>query len=225
MAARTVVLVHGAWHGSWCWDLVVPQLHAAGVPTIAVDLPMSGFADDVECVRRGIADATTPVVLVGHSYGGVVITEAGRDPAVEHLVYLCAFAADEGRSAMNAVDDELPSTDLGAAVHIDGAWATLDREGARSSFYNGCAPGDAEAALDRLRPIAIDSLSGTVGVPAWRDRPSTYVVCTDDQAVHPALQRRLASVCSTVVEWPTGHSPFLTRPDDVAALLLELATR
>jgi pimeloyl-ACP methyl ester carboxylesterase len=221
----TVVLVHGAWHGAWCWDKVVALLSAAGVPASAVELPLTSLADDVDATRAAIDAVGGPVVLCGHSYGGVVITEAGNHPAVVDLVYLCAFALEEGESAAaTASDQHLPSTDLADALRIseDGV-ASIDLDGARAGFYLDCAPGDADAAVARLRPMSFSCFTDAVTTAAWRDRPSTYVVCGDDRAVHPDMQRFLAKRCTTSVEWATGHSPFVSHPELVADLLTGLA--
>ena len=219
-----VVLVHGAWHGGWCWNKVVALLDAANVPNVAVDLPLTSLADDAAATRRAIDAVGGPVVLCGHSYGGIVITEAGSHPDVRHLVYLCAFAVDVGRSAADSVDAELPSTDLQQAlVFADDGFVTIEREGARRGFYGDCEPADGDDALDRLRPIAFECLTTRTSTAAWADRPSTYVVCTLDEAVHPALQRVLARRCTDVVEWPTSHSPFLSQPSRVADLLIDLS--
>jgi pimeloyl-ACP methyl ester carboxylesterase len=224
VTAASVVLVHGAWHGAWCWEKVVTLLDGAGVPSVAVELPLTSLADDVAATRQAVDAIGGPVVLCGHSYGGVVISEAGDHPDVRHLVYLCAFVVEEGHSGMNAVDEPTPSGDLEHAVRLgeDGS-VTLDRQSARTCFYLDCSPADADAALDRLRPTAMACLIGTTTTAAWRHRPSTYVVCTEDKAGHPDLQRTMARRCTDVVEWPTSHSPFLSRPDLVAELLVEIS--
>jgi pimeloyl-ACP methyl ester carboxylesterase len=218
----TVVLVHGAWHGAWCWDEVVARLDADSVSNIAVDLPMTSLADDVAATRAAIDAADGPVVLVGHSYGGVVISEAGNHPAVRHLVYLCALAVDSGRSAASSVeDDSLPGTALGDAFRVaDDGLVTVEPGSVVECFYADCDPDLAAAAADRLRPIAFGCLTDTVSHAAWHDRPSTYVVCTEDAAVHPEVQRVLARNCTDVVEWSTSHSPFLSQPDLVSDLLV-----
>ena len=222
----TVVLVHGAWHGAWCWDKVVAGLGARGLPVAAVELPVTSFEDDVNATRAAIDAAGGPVVLCGHSYGGAVITEAGDHPSVAHLVYVCAFALDDGEStAAAATSEDLPSTDLGDAFRFseDGEMVHLDPEGARTSFYLDCDPAEADAALARLRPMPFSCFTTPITKVAWRDRASTYAVCADDRAVHPALQRLLAARCTTSVEWPTSHSPFVSRPELVVDLLTELA--
>ena len=220
----TVVLVHGAWHGAWCWSTVVELLDAAGVPSIALDLPLTSLADDVATTKRAIDAVDGPIVLCGHSYGGIVVTEAGVHRRVRHLVYLCAFSVGVGRSAADAVDDDLPGTDLEKGlVFTDDGFVTIEREAARRAFYLDCEPADADDALDRLRPIAFECLTTRTTVAAWAGRPSTYAVCTSDEAVHPELQRVLARNCTNVVEWPTSHSPFLSQPSRVADLLVDLS--
>jgi len=223
---KTVVLVHGAWHGAWCWDKVTPRLGGAGVDHVAVELPLASFEDDVLAAREAIVQVGGPVVLCGHSYGGAVITEAGHQPNVEHLVYVAAFACDEGESPANtATDAGAPSTDLDAALIIndDDGDIALDRRNAPAVFYHDCTPEDVESALRQLRSIQLCCLTTAVGPPAWKTKPSTYVVCSEDRGVHPELQRLMAKRCNESVEWPTAHSPFLNRPDLVADLLIELA--
>lgn len=222
----TVVLVHGAWHGAWCWEKVVPLLERDGIRVVAIHLPLTSLHDDV----RATADALDRIdgrgVLCGHSYGGAVITGAGDHPAVEHLVYLTAFACDEGESpSATAVDTPLPSTDLpdALAFNDDGTIVSLKPDSAVKGLYHDCDPVDVDAALARLRPMSLRCLTTPVGPPAWRVKPSTYVVCAEDQGVHPELQRLMARRCTNSIEWPTAHSPFLNRPDLVASLLAGLA--
>jgi pimeloyl-ACP methyl ester carboxylesterase len=141
-------------------------------------------------------------------------------------VYLAAFACDEGESLANtAPDSGAASRDLSGLLVIDddGATCHVDPERARAVFLHDCAPEDAEAAIARLRPMQLACLNTPVRRPAWMDKPSTYAVCTEDQAVHPELQRIMAKRCTENVEWPTAHSPFLNRPDLVAALLIDRA--
>src|SRR4051794_29940134 len=143
----TVVLVHGAWHGAWCWDKVVPLLDDAGVPVVAFDLPFTSLQGDAEATTRVLDRVDGPVVLCGHSYGGAVITEAGHHPSVERLVYITAFACDEGESvAATATGAEIPATELGDALVIEDGTAVLTRDGAVKSLYHDCDPADIEAA-------------------------------------------------------------------------------
>jgi pimeloyl-ACP methyl ester carboxylesterase len=232
--SRTAVLVHGAWHGAWCWELVGQRLDAASVPYVALDLAGrdrdAGLDDDAAVVRAAHDAVDGDVVLVGHSYGGAVITDAGDHSAVSHLIYLCAFALDDGETCLSAAAGDPAAAsinhdgrpDMGAGFRVgDDGLVTLDPGIATTCFFNDCDPSVTTWALERLTAHPLRSLQQPPRSVAWRARPSTYVVGADDLAVHPDLQRILARRCTTAVEWPTGHSPFLSRPDLVADLIVE----
>jgi pimeloyl-ACP methyl ester carboxylesterase len=219
----TLVLVHGAFHGAWCWDKVTKLLDSAGVPSIAVDLPLTDFESDVETTSAAIEDAGSPVVLVGHSYSGSVITEAGNHPAVRHLVYVSAVVSEPDGTIASSIEGQTPTGLVAGFRYAQDGTITVDRDVARECFYADCDPVEAEAALDRLRPLGSLCFSGAVKRAAWREKPSTYALCTDDRALDPISQRELAVRCTKVVEWPTSHSPFLSRPELVAELLVGLA--
>ena len=232
----TVVFVPGAWHGAWCFDPVLARLTAAGVSAIALDLPGRGadrgeltdLHGDADRVRQVLDAIPGDVLLVGHSYGGAVITEAGVHPAVRHLVYLAAHVLREDESCMAAALEEATvishdgRPDLGAhlVIHPDGV-STLD-EGVAPLFYGDCPPAAVDWAMGQLGPQLMASLAQQPEAVAWRERPSTYVVCEQDQAIHPDLQRILARRCTNAVAWPTGHSPFLSQPQLVADLVRDL---
>ena len=228
---RTVVLVHGAWHGAWCWERVIPLLDAAAVPLVVVDLPSvshdnATLHDDADYVRGALDSIDGDAVLLGHSYGGAVISAAGVHPNVAHLVFLCAFALDVGESAQdNSLTGGDGASDLGAALVLGDGVLTVDPDHAVAAFYHDCAPDVAAGAIDRLRPQSLAALTGEVDAAAWRDKPSTYVVCTEDRALPVALQRSNAERIGESVDWPTSHSPFLSRPELVAELLVELSSR
>jgi pimeloyl-ACP methyl ester carboxylesterase len=232
--SATVVLVHGAWHGAWCFDRVVPLVRARDVAVCAVDLPGGGFEADVAHVRAVIDAIDGDVVLLGHSYGGAVITDAGAHASVRHLVFLCAFSIAENESCVSAASGEPAAAlishegrpNLGAAmVHHDDGTSTLAREGARACLYSDVDDDTFEWAYAQLRGQRNDSLSASPRGVAWRTKPSTYVVCSEDQGVHPDLQRIMARRCTETIEWRTGHSPFANHPDLVADLLIDLALR
>lgn len=235
-----VLLVHGAWHGAWCWERVVAGLADRGVRSVAVDLP--GHGDDHGPLADLHADAARvtgaldamgePTVLVGHSYGGAVITEAGTHPMARQLVYIAAFALDTGESCMSAATAESeaagiswegrPNLGEGFVVAEDQT-VTLDPAVAAACLYNDCDEVAVAWALARLDAHPLGNLMQEPAAAAWRDTPTTYVVCADDLAVPAGLQRVMARRVTDVVEWPTGHSPFLSRPDLVVDLLAALA--
>jgi len=240
VVAKPVLLVHGAWHGAWCWEPVVAGLTERGVPAVAIDLPGHGddagaltdLHADAERVRNALDGFDEPVILAGHSYGGIVNTEAGVHSNVADLVYVAAFNLDEGESALSAAVSESTAADLDhtgrpdalAQIQVgeDGI-STIHAAGARILFYNDCSDEVADWAVARLGPHPMASLGQTPGAVAWRHKPSTYAVCTLDNIVHPDLQRILARRADRVVEWPTGHSPFLSRPDLVVDLLAAMS--
>jgi pimeloyl-ACP methyl ester carboxylesterase len=218
-----VVLVHGAWHGAWAWDGVVAELERRGVPSVAVDLPFTGFPDDTATARAAIEEAGPDAVVCGHSYGGFVISAAARGLPVAHLVYLCAFMVEADEEPFTLwFSHPVPLHE--AIVEADGR-TTVDPARARACFYADADEAAATAVIARLR-----SIPGPGGPPidhadpAWRQVASTYVVCTRDQAIHPDVQRTMARHADHVVEWEADHSPFVADPTRVAALLADLAS-
>jgi pimeloyl-ACP methyl ester carboxylesterase len=215
-----VVLVHGAWHGAWCWAQVVDELDALGVPNRAVELPLTGLVDDAAAVRdaidAAIERAGSGVVVVGHSYGGIVISQAAAGvDGVGRLVYLAAFMLDEGEDELSIMAAH-GSPVLGAVITVDGG-AAIDTAEAPALFYGDSDPATVAKVLPLLRPMR--GGGRLEGAAAWRSIPSTYVVCTEDGALPVTAQREMATRADAVVEWPTDHSPFLTRPRELAALI------
>jgi pimeloyl-ACP methyl ester carboxylesterase len=222
-----VVLVHGLWHGGWCWDAVRSLLDGAGVASVAPDLPMTTLADDVATVRQVIDDAAEPVLLVGHSYGGAVITAAGEHPSVKRLVYLAAFQLDETESIGRTLPEcKIPPTRLGEALvfSADGTGVSVDPLRGAPLLYAGVAAVEVTRSLALLRPVSRALFSGVPAVCSWRTRPSTYAICADDLVVAPDLQRLMAERANDVIEWPSGHACIQSRPDLVAQLLIDLVT-
>ena len=235
--SATVVLVHGAAHGAWAWHKVVAGLQSANLAVLAVDLPgqgddpgpildLHGDADRV----RGVIDAIDgPIVLVGHSYGGAVITEAGVRPNIVRLVYIAALAlAEDETCGSAAVGDprtaqldhsDRPVLSDGFRVSDDGTILRFDPEYAAHCFYADCSPEDTAWAVSRLGAQSMRAFGQSPNAVAWRTTSSTYVVCANDLTIHPGLQRILAERCTESIEWPTGHSPFLSHPHLVIDLL------
>lgn len=231
-----VVLVHGAWHGAWCWAGVQHALDELAVPSLAIDLPGHGastapltdLAGDADHVVAVLQQLGTPAVLVGHSYGGAVITEAAsRFPDVAHLVYVTAFALDRGESIMSLLAS-LPQARvaLGLAIvaHEDGT-SEIDRAQATGAFYGECTEATAAAAMARLSPQAMVTFTDAVSGSPRDQIASTYVRCLRDEAVHPSHQDAMAQRCATTLTLDTDHSPFLSRITETAAIIQQVATR
>jgi pimeloyl-ACP methyl ester carboxylesterase len=234
--ANAIVLVHGAWLGAWCWERVAPALSERGVRVVALDLPghgadngeMTDLHGDAKRVVETLDRLGEPAVLVGHSYGGAVITEAGEHPAVERLVFIAGMVLDTGESCTAAALSESEAVgisfegrpDLGEgflpAAHDV---VTLEPKIAAGCLFNDCDDATVAWALDRLEPQRLGNLQQPTRKVAWRTKPSTYAACADDLVVHPGLQRILAARCTDSTTWPTGHAPFLSRPQLVVELL------
>ena len=220
---KPVILIHGAWHGGWCFQRIVPALRERGLDVDAVDLPLHGSAGDIAYARERIEQQPGAVVL-GHSYGGLVITHAAAGLDVAHLVYLAALMPDEHEDVAATVNDAPPATALNNAMMVgeDGR-LSIDPALGIEAFYHDCEPEDAKDAISRLRPQLVDGFPTLECAPPWKSVPSTYVICRDDRALHPALQRDFSKRAVNVVEWKGAHSPFLSRPHQVIELLADLA--
>jgi pimeloyl-ACP methyl ester carboxylesterase len=214
-----VVLIHGAFHGAWCWQGVVEALTELGVDAEAVELPLTSFVADVETARAAIEAAGDGVVVCGHSYGGCVISAAADQSAVRRLVYLCAFQLDAGEDPRETLSTA--PTPLLEAVRFDKTAGTMTVDPAyhHTVFYGDTPLADVAALSARLRPMPASDDWILTAVPAWRRVPSTYVVCTSDNAIHPDVQRQMAKHATEIIEWDSDHSPFLTRPAAIAELL------
>jgi pimeloyl-ACP methyl ester carboxylesterase len=227
-SSPTVVLVHGAWHGSWCWAKVVPLLEEHGLAVHTVDLPSTGpdvdalgnLDDDVTTLATLLDKIPGPKVLVGHSYGGLPITEAGagRDD-IAHLVYVCAFMLDVGQSLLDAAGGQPMSW---WQVSEDGKSITAGRP--ESVFYSDCEPREAAAAAARLTPQSMSSCTTPLRAAAWQTVPATYVVADRDPELPQAVQEMMATgKARRLRHVDSAHSPFLSRPEELAALITDIA--
>jgi pimeloyl-ACP methyl ester carboxylesterase len=214
------LLVPGSWHGAWAYDAVREHLTRAGVTVTAIDLPSndggSGLADDAAAVRGALEAIGRPTVVLGHSYGGIAISEgAAGSPHAAGLVYLCAFMLGAGESLLDAMQHQLPDW-----IALDEAAGSHLAQNTEDSLYGDCPPDLAAAAAERLTPQSVAALATPQTAAAWETLPSTYVVCEQDRAVPPPVQEAMAARAGTVVRLPASHSPFFSRPRDVADIVL-----
>jgi pimeloyl-ACP methyl ester carboxylesterase len=225
----TIVLVHGAWHGSWSWEQVVPLLTEKGFAVRAVDLPSTGpdvealgdLADDVATLRAVLDEIAGPKVLVGHSYGGLPVTEAsaGRDDVLR-LVYVCAFLLDVGVSLLDAAGGEPPAF---WQISADGRWMTPGQP--EQVFYADCPPDVTAAAVARLTPQSMSACTSPLRAAGWKTIPTTYVVADADAGLPAAVQELMAAgKAEDVRHIDSAHSPFFARPRELADMLVEVAS-
>src|SRR5580692_10463877 len=190
--ASNVILVHGAWADGSSWSKVIPLLVARGLHVTAVQLPLTSLKDDVATVRRAIALENGPIILVGHSYGGVVITEAGNDPKVAGLVYIAAFAPDAGQS-VGSLGANVEPAPMGAEVRPDAqGYLKLTEAGVKDNFAQDLPPTEKNILFATQAPTAAAVFGESVSVASWKAKPSWYLVATADRAIQPSLERAMA---------------------------------
>ena len=225
----TVIFVHGACvrDAGWWWSAMTRPLAELGLASVAVALPSCGetgatlgdLPDDVEACRQAIGDADGPVVLCGHSYGGMVITEAGADQRVTRLIYVTSVMADTGQSQAELVGTE-PAPWLRPDEHTVG----VDPDMVREYFLQDCDPATKDAAVTRLTRQSLTPFTQAPREIAWRSTPTSYIVCTQDLATPAPIQRQRARGGARLVEFDAGHHPFLSRPDAFAQTLADEIT-
>ena len=220
-----IVLVHGGFVDGSGWEGVYKILRKDGYTVSIVQNPTISLADDVVATKRIIAAQNGPVILVGHSYGGVVITEAGNDPKVIGLVYIAAFAPDKGESVSTLIQDPPPGTPVPPILPPQDGYLFLDKAKFPASF---AADVDAESAAfmaDAQVPWGVEALSGTISEPAWKTKPSWYLVATDDKMIPPPAQRFMSERAgSTIVEAAGSHAIYVSQPNAVASLIEKAVT-
>jgi pimeloyl-ACP methyl ester carboxylesterase len=224
-ATKNIVLVHGAFVDGSGWEGVYKILKKDGYTVSVVQNPTISLADDVAATKRIIAAQNGSVVLVGHSYGGAVITEAGNDPKVAKLVYITAFAPDKGESVSTLIKNPQPGAPVPPILPPQDGFLLLDKAKFPASFAGDVDKERAEFMADSQVPWGVDALNGTIREPAWKTKPSWYLVATEDKMIPPAAQHFMAKRAgSTVVEVAGSHAIFISHPDAVAELI-EKATR
>src|SRR3984893_719652 len=217
---RNVVLVHGGLVDGSGWEGVYNALKKSGYAVTVVQNATTSLADDVATTKRAIAEQNGPVILVGHSYGGAVITEAGNDPKVAGLVYIAAFAPDKGESVASLIKDPPPDAPVPPILPPQDGYLLLDSTKFHASFAADVDPEKAAFMADSQVPWGVAALSGAIDEPAWKTKPSWYLVTTEDKMIPPPAQRFMTNRAgSTVTEVPGSHAVYVSQPAAVAALI------
>src|SRR5437763_350978 len=222
---KNVVLVHGGFVDGSGWQGVHKALKKSGYAVTIVQNPTFSLADDVAVTKRILAAQNGPVILVGHSYGGVVITEAGNDPKVAGLVYIAAFAPDTGESVSALIKNPPPGAPVPPILPPQDGYLFLDRTQFRASFAADVNADAAAFMADSQVPWGLDALNGAVSNPAWKAKPSWYLVSTEDRMIPPDAQRAMSKRAgATVTEVKGSHAVYVSQPKAVATLIAKAAT-
>lgn len=220
----SIVLVHGGFVDGSGWAAVYKILKNDGYNVVVVQNPTLSLADDVAVTRRAIAAQGGPVLLVGHSYGGVVITEAGTDPKVAGLVYIAAFAPDKGESVSSLIKDPPAGAPVPPILPPQDGFLFLDQAKFHFSFAADVDADTAAFMASSQVPWGVEALAGTITEPAWKAKPSWYLVATEDRMIPPPAQRNMSKRAgSTVTEVPGSHAVYVSKPKPVAAFIEKAA--
>jgi pimeloyl-ACP methyl ester carboxylesterase len=221
---RNVVLVHGAFADGSSWAKVIPILQAKGFNVTAVQNPLTSLADDVAATQRVLEEQDGPVILVGHSWGGVVITEAGTDPKVVGLVYVAAFGPDQGEVVGDLGKPYPPPPALAAPIVDKQGFLSLSTDAVVKHFASDLPEKEARVVAATQVPIAGSAFGARVSGVAWKTKPSWYIVSKNDDAIAPDLERFFAKrMKATTTELPTSHVAMLSKPAAVAAVIMDAA--
>jgi pimeloyl-ACP methyl ester carboxylesterase len=226
--AMSIVLVHGAWADGAGWEGVYRSLRKKRFSVSVVQNPTISLADDVQATRRVLATQKSPVILVGHSYGGAVITEAGNDPTVVGLVYIAGWIPDKGESVSSLIEDLISGGPPGAPeppiLPPQDGFLLLDRAKFPVAFAGDVDPERAAFMADAQVPWGLGAVSGAISEPAWKAKPSWSLVATEDRMIPPAAQRFMSKRAgATVVEVAGSHAVFISQPALVANLIVRAA--
>lgn len=223
-AVRNVVLVHGAWADGSSWAKVIPLLEKRGLHVVAVQNPLSSLADDVAATNRAIAAQDGPVLLVGHSYGGAVITEAGNNPKVARLVYVAAFGPDTGESVGTTAKNFPPPAVSSEVKPTEDGYLILTRKGIIEDFAQDLSSTEKQVLVATQAPTSGSVFGASMSNAAWRHKPSWYVLAENDRMINPDYERFAAKrMGAKTLALPTSHVPMLSKPEEVAALIGEAA--
>jgi pimeloyl-ACP methyl ester carboxylesterase len=220
-----VVLVHGAWADGSGWEGVYRALRKKGFSVSVVQQPTISLRDDVEATKRVIATQNGPVILVGHSYGGAIITEAGTDPKVVALVYIAGWIPDAGESVNSLIQEQIPpSAPVPPILPPQDGFLLLDRVKFPAAFAGDVDPERAAFMADAQLPWGLEAVAATISEPAWKTKPSWSLVASEDRMIPPVAQRFMSNRAgATVVEVPGSHAVFVSQPEAVADLIVQAA--
>jgi pimeloyl-ACP methyl ester carboxylesterase len=223
-ARPAILLIHGGFVDGSGWDGVYARLRRDGYKVIIVQNPTTSLSDDLAATRRAIDESNGRVILVGHSYGGVVITQAGNDPRVVGLVYIAAFAPDNGESVSKLIANPAPGAPVPPILPPTEGFLMLDKAKFAASFAADVEASRAEFMAQSQVPWGVDALNGVVTEAAWKTKPSWYLVAKDDHMIPPDAQRAMSRRAgATVVESPGSHAVYVSRPAPVAKLIAQAA--
>jgi pimeloyl-ACP methyl ester carboxylesterase len=223
-AVKNIVLVHGGFVDGSGWEGVYKILKRDGYTVAVVQNPTISHGDDVAVTKRTIANQNGPVILVGHSYGGAVITEAGNDPKVVGLVYVAAFAPDKGESVSMLIANPPPGAPQPPILPPQDGFLFLDKAKFPASFAGDVKPDAAAFMADSQVPWGVEALNGKISEPAWKTKPSWYLVTTEDKMIPPDAQRTMSRRAgSTAIEVKGSHAIYVSQPKAVAALIEKAA--
>ena len=221
---KNVVLVHGGFVDGSGWQGVYNHLKNDGYNVTVVQNPTTSLADDVAVTKRALAAQNGPAILVGHSYGGVVVTEAGNDPKVAGLVYIAAFVPDKGESVSSLIKDPPPAAPVPPILPPQDGYLFLDRTKFRASFAADVSPDAAAFMADSQVPWGLEALNGAVTEPSWKTKPSWSLVATEDKMIPPDAQRAMSKRAgSSVVEVKGSHAVYVSQPQAVASIITKAA--
>ncbi len=223
---KNVVLVHGAWADGSSWSKVIPLLEAKGLHVVAVQNPLTSLADDVAATKRAIALQGGPVILVGHSYGGAVITEAGNDPKVVGLVYVAAFAPGDGES-VGSISKPYPPTPLGGELRPDAqGFLSVTPKGIAEDFAQDLSDKEKQILTATQGPTNAAAFGATITTAAWKTKPSWFVIAGNDRAIPPELEKAEAAMMkATAITVASSHVAMLSHPKEVAELIEQAADK
>ena len=221
---KNIVLVHGGFVDGSGWEGVYRVLKQDGYDVSIVQNPTISLDGDVAATKRVLAGQDGPAILVGHSYGGAVITQAGNDSKVAGLVYITAFAPDKGESVASLIKNPPPGAPVPPILPPRDGYLLLDKAKFAASFAGDVEPEKAAFMADSQVPWGVEALSGTISEPAWKSKPSWYLIATDDKMIPPDAQRSMSKRAgSTVVEAKGSHAIYVSQPRAVAALIEQAA--